>query len=60
MRKYFEHAYQAVCNIGDSFLEFAGVMTTIATVTFIYLTVPFWIIPYAICKKLKERGADNA
>lgn len=60
MRKYFEKAYQAFCYIGESLLELVGVLAEIAMVAFIYLTVPVWIIPYAICKKLKERSADNA
>ena len=60
MREYFEHAYQTVCTFLEAFMEFAVIIAGVAMVILIYLTLPVWFIPYAICKKLKERSADNA
>lgn len=56
MRKYFEHAYQAFFNV---VVPLADVIAESAKVTFVYVTFPVWIIPYAICKKLKKWRADR-
>jgi hypothetical protein len=54
MREVFEEAYEAfwegMRNISDFFFLIGQ--------TVIWFTVPFWVIPYAIIKKLK--GKKNA
>ena len=50
MKEYFDHAYFTFLAVLN---EFAGIGRGIA-VSFIYITIPIWIIPYAICKKLKQ------
>lgn len=59
MREYFEHAYQTFCNFLEAFMEFAVIISGTAMLILIYLTLPVWFIPYAICKKLKEWRADR-
>ena len=46
MREYFDHAYEGFCN---SFLP----LIECAKVFFVYITLPLWIIPYAILKRRK-------
>lgn len=53
MREYFEHAYEgAICSLQI----FAATMLTVAQVLFVYITLPVWIIPYAIYRKVRDAG----
>ena len=56
MRDYFDHAYETLRELLEAF---AGIGKC-AAITCIYITIPLWIIPYAIGKKLKQgRANDN-
>ena len=48
MRDTFEEAYQAVINC-----NFANEMKIVAE-SMIWFTIPLWLIPYAIVRKIKE------
>lgn len=48
MRDTFEEAYQAVKKT-----DFLSEFKTIAK-TMVWFTVPLWIVPYAIVRKIKE------
>lgn len=54
MREYFEHAYEGFCNSMEPFLHFAQCIGEVGKVIFVYITIPVWIIPYAIIKNSKK------
>lgn len=54
MKEVFEHAYEGFCNSTQCLVDFAQRLGGCVLVCFIYLTIPLWLIPYAIYKKLKE------
>lgn len=54
MREIFDRAYKSFIDIKTSFGFFALAIAE----ALIYLTTPFWIIPYAIIKYIEE-GRDN-
>lgn len=53
MREYFEHAYGGVCNTMQDFAGLASDIAEVAKVLFVYATMPLWLIPYAIYKKVR-------
>ena len=53
MRKYFDHAYEGFCNSFQPLIEGAKV-------TFVYITIPLWIVPYMVYRKIEERKQDHA
>ena len=53
MRETFEEAYQAFKT--TNFVEELKVVAK----TMIWFTIPFWVIPYAIVRKIKEICNDN-
>ena len=54
MREIFDAAYEAFCDAKNSLALFAWAIAA----ALIYLTTPFWVIPYAIIKRVKE-DKDN-
>ena len=54
MREYFEHAYEGFCNSVEQMVIFAQYISEAAKVLAVYITLPLWVIPYAIYKKWKE------
>ncbi len=57
MRKVFEHAYEGVSNLIVNFTNSVFSICKCVLVILIYITIPLWIIPFAIYKKLKG-GAE--
>lgn len=55
-RIIFDNAYEGFCNSFQGFYEFAQSMGEMILVCVIYITLPVWILPYAIIKK---RGAKR-
>ena len=53
MRKVFEHAYEGASNLIVNFTNFGFSICKCVLVILIYITIPLWIIPFAIYKKLK-------
>ncbi len=58
MKEYFEHAYEGFINSLSIFIEScAEVMRSTflcMVIALIYITVPFWALPYAIYKKSRK------
>lgn len=54
MREVFDAAYEAFCDVKGSLTLFAWSIAA----ALVYLTTPFWVIPYAIIKRVKE-ARDN-
>lgn len=53
MRETFEEAYQALkCT------DFVAALKIVAN-AMIWFTIPFWVIPYAILRKIKEMCNGN-
>ena len=50
MKKYFEHAYEGFCNSMEPFVHLTQVMGEVAKILFVYITIPLWVIPYAIIR----------
>lgn len=57
MRDYFDNAYEGFCN---SFRPLTDCMIEVAKIAFVYVTLPLWIVPYAIHRKIKERKENHA
>ena len=53
MRDVFEHAYEGLCNLIVGFTDFAVSLSKCILVVLVYITIPLWIIPYIIYKKMK-------
>ena len=53
MKEIFEHAYEGFCNLIRGFIDFTEFFWKTVLVILVYLTIPLWIIPYAIYKKMK-------
>ena len=52
MRKYFDHAFEALCNTVQ---PIADCVVEAAKITFVYVTSPLWIVPYMVYRKIEER-----
>lgn len=52
MREYFDHAFEGLCNT-------VAPMVEIAKITLVYVTIPLWIVPYAIYRKIEERKQNK-
>lgn len=55
----FEHAYEGFCNSFQGIIEFIVMLGKCFIVCLIYLTIPIWILPYAIFKKREVQGDDE-
>lgn len=55
MMELFAEAYEAVCKSLGGLVELLFVVLKLVAVIVIYLTIPLWLIPYAIIK----RGRKN-
>jgi hypothetical protein len=53
MKETFEHAYERVCDFIVGFTDFALSLCKCILVVLVYATIPLWIIPYGIYKKMK-------
>ena len=51
MMELLLEAYAAVCKMLGGLLELLFVVLKLVAVIVIYLTIPLWLIPYAIIKK---------
>ncbi|MBO5953307.1 MAG: hypothetical protein J6Q53_04205 [Oscillospiraceae bacterium] len=60
MRKYFDHAFEGLCNTLQPFAELVGCMGECAKITLVYITIPLWIVPYMVYLKIKERKENHA
>jgi hypothetical protein len=58
MKEYFEHAYEGFCNSFSSPCDFAEAIAEAAKIACVYITVPLWIIPYAIIKKKRKKEVE--
>lgn len=52
MREYFDRAFEDFCN---SVIPVAERMLELLRVSFVYLTLPLWIVPYMVYRKIEER-----
>lgn len=50
--KCFNDAYKGFC---DLVLPFAEQVAKTVIIAFVYATLPVWIVPYALCRKIAER-----
>lgn len=57
MREYFDRAYECLCN---SFQPLADCVVEAAKITLVYLTIPLWIVPYMVYRKIEERKQNHA
>lgn len=54
MKEYFEHAYEGFINLTEDFYNIVRVAFEFFCIVLIYVTVPFWALPYAIYKKSRK------
>ena len=57
MREYFDRAYEAFCNTVQ---QIADCVAEDVKITFVYITIPLWIVPYMVYRKIEERKQDHA
>lgn len=57
MREYMDRAFEDFCN---SVLPFAACMLEIFKIVIIYSTLPLWIVPYMVYRKIEERKQNHA
>lgn len=57
MRKVFEHAYEGISDLIVNLADFGLSICKCVLIILIYITIPIWIIPFAVYKKLKG-GAE--
>lgn len=57
MKEIFEHAYKGFLESTRNHYEFICSLGYAALILAIYLTLPFWIVPYAIHKR--KKGDDR-
>ena len=53
MRKYFEQVYKGFCNSMEKLMYFASVLAEAEKLMIVCITLPLWVIPYAIYKKVR-------
>ena len=53
MREVFEHAYEGISNLLVNITDFALSIVKCVFVVLVYLTIPIWVIPYAVYKEMK-------
>lgn len=53
MKEIFEHAYKGFLESTRNFYEFICSLGNAVLILAIYLTLPLWIVPYAIHKHRK-------
>lgn len=56
MRKYFDHAFEALCNVVQPISDCAA---EAAKVIVVYVTIPLWIVPYMVYRKIEERKSKQ-
>ena len=56
MKEVFEHAYEGFCNSIVRYINLCETLGKFVLVILVYITIPFWIIPYAIYKN--KKGGD--
>ena len=49
MREIFDNVYESLLEFAEEFKYFGATIIT----GFVYVTIPIWVIPYAIYKKKK-------
>ena len=59
MKEYFENAYEGLENTIVSFVEGLGNVSEMFLVVLVYMTVPFWWLPYHFWKKIKKDGESD-
>ena len=59
MRQYFEHIYEGFCGSVRSLIDLAEIIAEASKVIFVYITMPIWIIPYAIWRNRKGTETED-
>ena len=57
MRKYFDHAFEDFCS---AIQPLADCVAEAAKIIVVYATIPLWIVPYMVYRKIEERKQDHA
>lgn len=57
MREYFDRAFEDFCN---AVLPFVACMLEIFKIVIVYSTLPLWIVPYMVYRKIEERKHNHA
>ena len=55
MSEYFDHSYEGFCNSLQPIIRLAEFMAEVVKATFVYATLPIWVIPYKLIKQRKEK-----
>ena len=58
MREYFDTAYEAFCDLLCNLFSVVEYLAGLIFGFLVYITIPIWVIPYVIIKKVRERK-DN-
>lgn len=59
MRKYFDNAYEGFCNSFQPIIHLAEIMAEVAKVTFVYVTLPIWVLPYKLIFRKRENDGRS-
>jgi hypothetical protein len=56
MKDVFEHAYQGTLNLFSEAVEIVVACGKVMGVCMVYLTIPIWLLPYALFLRKGERN----
>lgn len=56
MKEYFEDAYEGFTDLVESFTELGMDVLKFFGCILIYVTLPFWVLPYSFYRNSKKGG----
>ena len=59
LKEIFEDAYEGLCDLFQGIIEFLDVFVERFIICLICLTMPIWILPYAIFKKRRQNNDER-